>query len=91
MTHIDHTKNTMISYYMSTQPPQVIKPIPRSINKRLKKTHQAKKFSIKQKSEYETALKNSGYHKAELKFHKEEQNTQKPKTKLLHHLVQPTF
>ena len=31
------------------------------------------------KSEYETALKNSGYHKAGLKFHKEEQNTQKRK------------
>ena len=33
----------------------------------------------KAKSEYETILKNSGYHKVELKFHKEEQNTRKRK------------
>ena len=31
------------------------------------------------KSEYKTALKNSGYQKPELKFDKEEQNTQKRK------------
>ena len=63
----------------SNHPPQVIKHIPISINKRLIKNSSSEDIFNDSKSEYETPLKNSGYHKAELKFHKEEQNTQKRK------------
>ena len=61
----------------SNHPPQVIKHMPISINKTLNKNSSSKEIFSETKSEYKTALKNSGYHKAELKFHKEEQNTQK--------------
>ena len=45
----------------------------------LNKNSSSKEIFNETKSEHETPLKNSGYHKAELKFHKEEQNTQKRK------------
>ena len=61
----------------SHHPPQVIRHIPISISKRLNKNSSNEEIFNETKSEYETALKNSGYYKAELKFHKEEQNTQK--------------
>ena len=57
--------------------PQVIRHKPISINKRLNKSSSSEEIFNESKSEYETALKNSGYHKAELKLHKVEQNTQK--------------
>ena len=63
----------------SNHPPQVIKHMPISINKTLNKNSSSKEILNETKSEYKTVLKNSGYHKAELKFHKEEQNTQKQK------------
>ena len=76
MAHTDHTKIPMIPYYMSTHPPttppQVIKHIPVSISKRLNKNLSSEEVFNKTKSEYQTALKNSGYQKAELKLHKEE-------------------
>ena len=59
-------------------PPQVIKHIPISLSKGLNKNSSSEEIFNETKSEYET-LKNSGYQKAELKFHKEEQNTQKRK------------
>ena len=53
--------------------------MPIYINKRLNKNSSSEEIFNETKSEYETALKNSGYQKAALKFHKEEQNTQKRK------------
>ena len=41
------------------------------------KTHQENFFFQKTKSKNEIALKNSGNHNAELKLHKEEQNSPK--------------
>ena len=63
----------------SNHPPQVIKHVPVSIKTRLNKNSSSEEIFNETKSECETALKNSGYHKAELKFNKEEQNTQKGK------------
>ena len=75
-----HRKTTVLESLFNTSsnhPPQVIKHIPISINKRLNKNSSSEEIFNESKSEYKTALKNSGYHKVELKFHKEEQNNQK--------------
>ena len=63
----------------SNHTPQVIKHIPIPISKRLNKNLSSEEIFNETKSEHETALKNSRYQKTELKFHKEEQNTQKRK------------
>ena len=76
MAHTDCAKNPMIPYYMSTDPPTP-KSSDISISKRLNKKSSSEEIFNETKSEYETALKNSRYQKAELKFHKEENNTQK--------------
>ena len=76
MAHIDYTKNPNDSVlYVNTSsnhPRQVIKHIPISISKRLNKNSSSKEIFHETISEYETALTNSGYQKAELKFHKEQ-------------------
>ena len=62
----------------SNHPPQVIKYIPITYSKRLHKDSSSEEIFNETKPAYETALKNSRYQKAELKFHKD-QNTQKQK------------
>ena len=62
----------------SNHPPQVIKHLPISTHKRINKKSSSEEISNETKPEHETAL-NSRYHNTELKFHKEEQNTQKQK------------
>ena len=52
---------------------------PSQVNKRLNKNSSSEEIFNETKSEYQTALKNSGYHKVETKFHTEEQNTTKRK------------
>ena len=63
----------------SNHPPQVIKHLLISINKRLNKKSSSEEILNESKSEYETALKNCGYHNTELKFDKKEQNTPQQK------------
>ena len=56
----------------SNHPPQVIKQLPTSINKRLNKNSSCKQVFEESKLEYESALKNCGYNHVKLTFNKEE-------------------
>ena len=60
-------------------PPQVIKHIPISISKRLNKSSSSEEIFTETKSEYKKTLKKGKYQNAEIKFHKEKQNTLKRK------------
>ena len=73
--HRPYRKSNGPLLYVSTSsnhPPQIIKHIPISINKRLNKTSSSEEIFKETKLKYERALKNSGYLKVEIKFHKEE-------------------
>ena len=48
-----------------------------SIKSKLNKNLSSKEIFKEKKSQYEAALKNNGYYNAKLKFHKEEQDTEK--------------
>lgn len=50
-----------------------------SIKSKLNKNLSSKEIFKEKKSQYEAALKNNGYYNAKLKFHKEEQDTEKQK------------
>ena len=60
----------------SNHPPNIIKDIPISVNKRLNQNSSSKKIFNESKKEYEEALKESGYKNFELKYNPEKQ---KPK------------
>ena len=61
----------------SNHPPQVIKQLPTSISERLSNNSSNEEIFNASKYEYETALKNSGYHQTKLIFSKKEQRKQK--------------
>ena len=57
----------------SNHPPEIIKQIPISINKRLNQNSSSEKIFNESKKEYEDALKQSGYKDFELKYNPEKQ------------------
>ena len=65
----------------SIHPPQVIKQLPTSINKRLNKNSSCKQVFEESKLEYESALSNCGYNHVKLTFNKEEHQPLKKKTR----------
>ena len=56
----------------SNHPPQVIKQLTKSINKRLNKNSSCKQVFEESKLEYESALKNCGHNHVKLTFNKKE-------------------
>ena len=59
----------------SNHPPEVIKHIPISINKRLNQNSSNEQIFNSSKKEYEEALKQSGYKNFDLKYDPEKTNT----------------
>ena len=79
-TYRPYKKSNEPSLYINTSsnhPPQVIKQLPKSINKRLNKNSSCKKVLEESKLEYESALKNCRYNHVKLTFNKKEHQSLK--------------
>ena len=81
MAHTSHTipyfMSRHIPYYILQPPSWSPQTLANIYDQKIKWKLIKKIFFLEKKSKNEIALKNSGYHNAELKLHKEEQNSPK--------------